>query len=381
LKMSDYYHQPDPSPDEEEPDNRVTPGELLAKKREESGLSHAMVGEALHLTVHYIKALEGNEYSKLPGQTFVKGYIRSYARFLQMDIPVVLACYEAHINKLGIEGSSQYGAGMRKRSDQTLLWAIAAGVVLAIALVTGWWFFGRVEGRPATATIQSGATPRPASTAAPVNAPDRSTTPAFNVSPLIESATRAADDFNESPGSIRETVGLDELVAVVATSSETPAVPEDADALAAQTSPRDEPVSAAASEPEVPASRVNAVDEQTGEVPVADDAGLSTVETAMVADTGPRHVNLVGEGNDLAEFSLIGVSWVEVNDADGNRLFQDMLRENDTLSIRGTAPFEVLLGDARNVSLVFNDADVDLDSSMRNDNTARLSLEAGGGVR
>jgi cytoskeleton protein RodZ len=89
----------------------------------------------------------------------------------------------------------------------------------------------------------------------------------------------------------------------------------------------------------------------------------------------------VGEGNDQAEFSLIGVSWVEVNDADGNRLFQDMLRENDTLSIRGTAPFEVLLGDARNVSLVFNDADVDLDSSMRNDNTARLSLEAGGGVR
>ena len=57
-----------------------TPGAMLRQAREAAGLTHAAVGEALHLTVHYIKALENDDYNKLPGQLFVKGYMRTYAR-------------------------------------------------------------------------------------------------------------------------------------------------------------------------------------------------------------------------------------------------------------------------------------------------------------
>jgi cytoskeleton protein RodZ len=378
--MSDYKDQQYQSRDDEETVQSETPGELLAKKREEAGLSHAAVGEALHLTVHYIKALESNEYSKLPGQTFIKGYIRSYARFLKMDTSAVLACYEAHLNSLGIDGSSEYGAGMRKRSDQTLLWAIAAGVVLVLALSAGWWFFGREQDRPATASAQFSTTPRPVTTASTVQEPVRTTTPAFNVNPVIDTTSPVQEDaVTGLQESFEDIAGPDELVAILTSVNEAVESADAPDGLVAENVRIITPENGEAagqeagneSQAAAPATPVN----------TTVDATDAPIDSTAIADAGPRHVSLMGEGEDLAEFSLSGTSWVEVNDAEGNRLFQDMLGENDTLSIRGTAPFQVLLGDARNVSLVFNDAEVDLGSSTRNDNTARLSLEAGEGAR
>jgi len=83
------------------------PGDLLRSKREAAGMSQAQVGEALHLTVHYIKSLESDEYSKLPGLTFVKGYFRSYARLLKLDEAAILDCYEHYISTLGLQTSTQ----------------------------------------------------------------------------------------------------------------------------------------------------------------------------------------------------------------------------------------------------------------------------------
>ena len=86
-----------PAPEQaSKPQERLheTPGMMLRKARESANFTHAAVGEALHLTVHYIKALENDDYSKLPAATFVKGYLRAYARYLKLDVNAVLASYE-----------------------------------------------------------------------------------------------------------------------------------------------------------------------------------------------------------------------------------------------------------------------------------------------
>jgi cytoskeleton protein RodZ len=376
--MSDHQDQHAGMPDEEEARPSVTPGELLASKREQSGLSHATVGEALHLTVHYIKALESNEYSKLPGQTFVKGYIRSYARYLQMDIPAVLACYEEHLSRIGIDSGSEYGAGMRKRSDQTLLWAVAAGVVLVIALFAGWWFFGRTDSRaPATAQITTPA-PRPVATNALTPEPVRTTTPAFNVNPVVAPVVDAAQQASAEMTTIQETNGLDELVAAVsASNAAAPPADTTVETIALDIPAEVEDIAMPETAPEETAGQAAAIEAPVAAV-TTDAAGEApSEEPPDTVVAGPRHVNLLGEGEDFAEFTLRGNSWIEVNDAEGNRVFEDMLEEDDTLSIRGTAPFAVLLGDARNVSLRFNENPVDLASSTRSDNTARLQLGTG----
>ena len=55
------------------------PGTLLRQAREDRGWSVAEVAGKLHLTESAIVNLEADRYDELPGVTFVRGYIRSYA--------------------------------------------------------------------------------------------------------------------------------------------------------------------------------------------------------------------------------------------------------------------------------------------------------------
>jgi len=54
-----------------------SPGRKLRELRESLGLTQGQVGESLHLTMHYINALENDLYEKLPGRTFAKDYLKS----------------------------------------------------------------------------------------------------------------------------------------------------------------------------------------------------------------------------------------------------------------------------------------------------------------
>lgn len=61
------------------------PGKLLAQAREEKSLSVADVAHSLRLSVKQIEAIEADNFDKLPGKTFLRGFIRNYAKLLQID--------------------------------------------------------------------------------------------------------------------------------------------------------------------------------------------------------------------------------------------------------------------------------------------------------
>ncbi len=67
------------------PQPATSPGQALANRREDWGLTTQDVAANLNLGVDTIEAIEADDYSRLPGSTFVKGYIRSYARLLKLD--------------------------------------------------------------------------------------------------------------------------------------------------------------------------------------------------------------------------------------------------------------------------------------------------------
>ena len=73
------------------PDVAASAGALLRAGREAAGLSVAAVAQQLKLAPRQIAALEDGDWASLPGRTFVRGFMRNYARLLRLDPDVVLS--------------------------------------------------------------------------------------------------------------------------------------------------------------------------------------------------------------------------------------------------------------------------------------------------
>jgi cytoskeleton protein RodZ len=72
----------------------LSPGQRLKQAREKLGLSRAEVAERLFLNAGFVAHLEDDEFDQLPGPTFVKGYIKSYSRILNLSPEPLIALYK-----------------------------------------------------------------------------------------------------------------------------------------------------------------------------------------------------------------------------------------------------------------------------------------------
>ncbi len=70
--------------EEVNPDKQETPGEQLARTRKEKGYSLEYVASKLYLRVKIIELLEGGNYEQMPEPVFIKGYLRAYAKLLEI---------------------------------------------------------------------------------------------------------------------------------------------------------------------------------------------------------------------------------------------------------------------------------------------------------
>ena len=111
-------------------------GELLIAARERWDLSAADLARQLRLGLRQVQALEENRFEDLPGNTFVRGFVRNYARVVQTDPAVFLAAYEQHKPQLqqpSIEHNAEHIAFQRKTPPKWVWYLIA---LLLLALVT-----------------------------------------------------------------------------------------------------------------------------------------------------------------------------------------------------------------------------------------------------
>lgn len=71
------------------------PGALLRQAREARGMTVAEVAASLKMSPRQIEAVEVEDYSRLSGTTFIRGFIRNYAKLLRIDAAQVLSALEA----------------------------------------------------------------------------------------------------------------------------------------------------------------------------------------------------------------------------------------------------------------------------------------------
>jgi transcriptional regulator with XRE-family HTH domain len=77
-------------------------GELLRDERERQGITLRDIETATSIRLRYLQAIEGSDYSALPGNVYAKGFVRNYAITLGLDETEFVNMY-----KLELDASSQ----------------------------------------------------------------------------------------------------------------------------------------------------------------------------------------------------------------------------------------------------------------------------------
>lgn len=117
------------------------PGAMLRMAREARGTSIAEVAAALKMSPRQIEAIENEDFSRLSGATFVRGFIRNYAKLLKIDAAPVLSALSENTALPQAELNAPADVGVKMptsggRHGKGLLGAtIFALVMLGLALV------------------------------------------------------------------------------------------------------------------------------------------------------------------------------------------------------------------------------------------------------
>ena len=72
-----------------------TVGQLLRRLRESKGMSLEEVSRATRVPITSVERIEADRFDELPGEVFVRGFLKSYARAVDMDPEEILARYTA----------------------------------------------------------------------------------------------------------------------------------------------------------------------------------------------------------------------------------------------------------------------------------------------
>jgi cytoskeleton protein RodZ len=113
-------------------------GDTLREARMRQRLDIADVEAKTKIRAKYLRALENEEFGELPGPTFVKTFLRSYAEVLGLDPHRLVEDYRARyeprdeIEALQPLGPPGLGRDRRRRSRPPGTWLLAGLVVLAV---------------------------------------------------------------------------------------------------------------------------------------------------------------------------------------------------------------------------------------------------------
>lgn len=131
------------------------PGQLLQSTRTELGFSTREISDELRLSPSQIRALEEEDYESLPGSTYVRGYLRSYARLLNLVEEEVLEAYDKSSGgDPEVEAVNLASVKRIKSGDKATKGLVAITLLVVVGLAVVWWQ-GRKEYDPSRFELTS----------------------------------------------------------------------------------------------------------------------------------------------------------------------------------------------------------------------------------
>ncbi|MEJ2060525.1 MAG: DUF4115 domain-containing protein [Gammaproteobacteria bacterium] len=332
----------------------IGPGEQLRAGRVAAGLSEQELGEALKLNVDIIRALETNDFERLAGPAYIKGYLRACARHLGLDENALLESYaqvEPEPPELELRHPTQQEQGAKRGA---MTGSLLVFLLLLILLVV-WW----AKHNPTQQPVASGNEPALHGQAPGAAAQQ----PANNV---ISPAQQPNMPNTAIGAGQSETAAPEETAPAMPADGEQPSAAESSPPAAASPSEADKPAeSSAPSSPEA-----NAPTEPSA--PSAMDQEGQSATPDQAHDYFSDHS---APGDDSLKLDFVQTSWAEITDANDNRLVFGLIRKGTQTTVHGTAPFNIFLGNAEGVKLDFNGKPVE-NFHIRPDHTARFMISA-----
>ena len=124
-------------------------GRYLAYEREKRGFTIEDVARQMYLPSHVIRSLEEDAYDKLPELVYVRGYIRSYCRFLRIDPTLVLDMYTENTPEEGdhfLEDLSLSSPVNERQQRMIMIWGSVAVATIFLILIVSWWQENQLSG-------------------------------------------------------------------------------------------------------------------------------------------------------------------------------------------------------------------------------------------
>lgn len=309
-------------------------GKRLQEARRNAGLSTESVAESLRLDYRFVVALEEENAEVLPAPTYTRGYIRAYAQLVRCDADELIAQYNTHADG-DPELTDIIPTSVEKPGSGPLIFWITCAVIVALIALLIVWAYDNLHPlnlRVGESGEQAAQTQQPVSPDVPDEAP--AIDPGLSDLPLDSTAQSIQDPVPHAQQSDVPGSGLS------GPETETDSIVE------------------------APADSTAEIDE---EVTFADE----------VQSTPPKNRSqiapLAPSGTDVLRLDFQGQSWAEIVDANGFQLAYGLFGSR-TLNLKGQAPFRVKLGDATQVDITVNGAEIELKSYIRWNNTAHLSV-------
>lgn len=289
------------------------PGRLLREAREALNLSQDEIARRLHLDLKMVRALESDDYKKLPPAIFVTGYLRNYARLTNLPADELIASYRraagAQPPPIKIMTPSTQGAEHSSDRPVQLTTYVMALAALVLVLVL-WWWQGRDEAGVVTGEVSGG---------------ESASTDVGGGVPLQPPGGGSTEVI---PVPIPNTLGIPS--GAVGELVPAPALP---------------PVPA----PGVPVPVPGAAPGLNQAKPPLAPAANNTVASPAVSAAPAAVIRLTFDAD----------SWVQITDANEQRIFYDLGKEGVTRTLQGVPPFQVVIGYSPGVKIEYNGAPFD----------------------
>ncbi|WP_339514715.1 RodZ family helix-turn-helix domain-containing protein [Pseudomonas sp. RL_15y_Pfl2_60] len=322
--------------------NRVNPGETLRIAREAKGWSIAEVAAQLNLTPERLVQIETGAFDKLPGTTFARGYLRTYAKLLGVDQAEIVKEFD-HFTGSSVAANSVQSLGRIEEPtnySQKILRFVSFAILVVLGFVGFFWWQEQAKRQAddlAVAGIEH----------VEVEGADGST------------QIHALDEPEDQAVAAAQNETQLDLSATDDSLSDPPEPPSDE--MAAQMTGDETMPNAAPVEGQAVADNAPTTEALTPPVVEAPASTAAPQSTPAVA----------GEGNVSINFTAN--CWLQLKDANGKVIYSGLKKQGESLNVSGKAPLELRLGFASGAQVTYNGQAVDV-APYATGETARLKL-------